>query len=44
MTFLARKPDKRYDWPKKEDSDSDIHFKYIFAGHNQDGRDNSFSY
>ena len=32
MTFLARKPDNRYDWPKKEDSDSDIHFKYIFAG------------
>ena len=32
MTFLARKPDDRYDWPRKEDSDSNIQFKYIFAG------------
>ena len=32
MTFLAQKPDNRYDWPKKEDSDSDVNFKYIFAG------------
>ena len=32
MTFLERKPNDRYDWPRKEDCDPDVHCKYIFAG------------
>lgn len=32
MTFLQRKPDDMYDWPKKADVDDNIDLKYVFCG------------